>query len=244
MLNIDGWRILVDPWLEGTEVDFFGWFNTQWHKTAPMAYKDLPYFDTVLVTQKYPDHFHAETLRRLEPKHIIAPKSLEHKLKKLLPKAAIEGLSFNHDISVKNSCKITFMATSRKMDPVYDAFIIDNGVESVFIATHGFHLKSKDLDKMKQVSPCQLLITPFNYYKLPFFLGGIVSPGLDGVKHLCDHIEPNKVIATHDEDKHAKGIVSMFAKIKRPSSSIEIMSYPWLKNRYLEVSDYNQIQIS
>ena len=30
-LGFEGLRLLVDPWLEGTEIDFFPWFNTQWH---------------------------------------------------------------------------------------------------------------------------------------------------------------------------------------------------------------------
>lgn len=244
ILNIDGWNVLVDPWLQGTEVDYFGWFNTQWHRTAPMDYKDLPDFDTVLVTQKYPDHFHAETLKILKPKHIIAPKTLENKLKKILPSAKIEGLDSIKNSCLVNNCKVMFLATSRMIDPIYDAFILDNGEESIFIATHGFQLKSKDLKKIDPVSPCQLLITPFNYYKLPFFLGGIVSPGLDGVKHLCQHLNPHKVVATHDEDKHAKGIVSKFAKVQRPSTSGDFLKFSWLTDRYLEVNHYNKIQIS
>ena len=244
VLNIDGWKVLVDPWLEGTEVDFFGWFNTQWHRTPPMKYEDVPEFDTVLITQKYPDHFHEETLKKLCPTHIIAPKSLINKLNKLLPSSKIDSLDSNENTIQKNNCKVTFLATSRKIDPIYDAFILDNGKESVFIATHGYQLKPGDSELLKRTSPCQLLISPFNYYKLPFFLGGVVSPGLKGLEHLCENLNPVTIIATHDEDKHAKGLVSAFAKIDRPSSSEELMSYSWLKDRYLEVNDYHQIQIS
>lgn len=244
IIDINGLRILVDPWLEGTEVDFVGWFNTQWHRTPPMSYKDLPDYDVVLITQKYPDHFHAETLKKLRPKHVIAPKSIETKLKNLLPSAKVEGLDADQAKGLKDTCKVTFLGSGRRVDPIYDAFLLDNGKESVFIATHGFRLKPEDLETLKLASPCQLLISPFNYYKLPFFLGGVVSPGLKGVKHLCEHINPVKVIATHDEDKHATGIVSKFAKIQRPSSTKELMTYTWLKNRYLEVKDYHQIQIS
>ena len=79
-LEISGWKVLIDPWLEGTEVDFFGWFNTQWHRTPPLPYEQIPAFDTVLITQKYPDHFHAETLKKLNPGHIIAPGSLKENI--------------------------------------------------------------------------------------------------------------------------------------------------------------------
>jgi len=242
-MDISGWKILIDPWLEGTEVDYFSWFNTQWHRTFPLAYKDIPVFDTVLITQKYPDHFHAETLKKLNPKHIIGPKSLKKKLKNLFPSAKIKGLDSKNNITLINNHKVTFLATKRKIAPIYDAFILDDGKESVFVSTHGFHFNNKDLELLKQASPCQLLITPFNYYKLPFFLGRLVSTGLNGVKHLCETINPKKVVATHDEDKHAKGIVSKFAKIKRSSSSENLLKLSWLGNRYLEVNHYNRIQI-
>ena len=244
LLEMSGWKILIDPWLEGTEVDYFSWFNTQWHRTPPLAYKDLPDFDTVLITQKYPDHFHEKTLKRLNPKHIISPKSLEKKLKNLFPSSNIESLdAINRTLEV-NKYKVTFLGTKRKVDPIYDAFMVDDGEMSVFVSTHGFQFNNMDRELLKQSSPCELLITPFNYYKLPFFLGGIVSPGLKGVKHLCDTLNPKKVIATHDEDKHAKGIVSKFATIKRHSSSEDLLKYTWLTNRYLEVDHYNRINIS
>ena len=243
-LEISGWKVLIDPWLEGTEIDFFGWFNTQWHRTAPLAYEQIPAFDTVLITQKYPDHFHAETLKKLNPGHIIAPKSLKEKIKNILPDASLTTLdSIDNQVVVKD-VRVTFLPTQRKMDPIYDAFILDDGKESVFVATHGFQINEAALKQIKEASACQLLINPFNFYKLPFFLGGVVSPGMDGVKHLCDVLHPKKVIATHDEDKHATGLVSKFAKIIRPSSVEALQKLPWLSDRYQELNHYQRIQIS
>ncbi len=243
-VEIGGWKVLIDPWLEGTEVDFFGWFNTQWHRTTPLSYDQLPAYDSVLITQKYPDHFHAETLEKLAPKSIFAPKSLQKKLKKLLPNAAVIGLDATNNKTIINNIQVTFLATTRNIDPIYDAFILDDGKESIFIATHGFQMSEKHIETLKKASPCQLLITPFNLYKLPFFLGGVVSPGLEGVEHLCEVLNPRKVIATHDEDKHAKGLVSKFAKIIRPSSKETLLKLPWLGERYQEITHYKLTQIS
>ena len=67
-ISLGGQRLLIDPWLHGVEVDYFAWFNKQWHRTPPIAYEDVQDFDAVLITQKYPDHFHPETLLRLKPK--------------------------------------------------------------------------------------------------------------------------------------------------------------------------------
>lgn len=243
-IEFSGWKVLIDPWLEGTEVDFFGWFNTQWHRTAPIPYDQLPAFDTIIITQKYPDHFHRKTLQKLSPKSIVAPKSLEKKLKKLLPSTEIIGLDAVENKVTINNIQVTLLPTKRKIDPIYDAFILDDGKESIFLATHGFQTSDKHIDILKKAAPCQLLLTPFNHYKLPFFLGGVVSPGLEGVEHLCEVLNPKKVIATHDEDKHARGLVSKFAKIIRPSSKDSLLKFPWLSNRYEEITHYESTQIS
>ena len=243
-LEISGWKVLIDPWLEGTEVDFFGWFNTQWHRTPPLPYEQIPAFDTVLITQKYPDHFHAETLKKLNPGHIIAPRSLKGKIEHLLPGASLTTLDSIDSQVMVNNVEVTFLPTQRKIDPIYDAFILDDGKESVFLATHGFQTSDKEIEQIKKASACRLLINPFNYYKLPFFLGGVVSPGMDGVRHLCEVLHPKKVIATHDEDKHAKGLVSKFAKVIRPSSTEALQKVPWLGDRYLELNHYQKIIIS
>ena len=88
-LAFGGIKLLIDPWLEGTEIDYAGWFNTQWHRTPPLAYSDLPSYDAVLITQKYPDHYHEETLTKLSPDIIFAPASLGKRLRRLLPDSEV-----------------------------------------------------------------------------------------------------------------------------------------------------------
>jgi hypothetical protein len=121
---------------------------------------------------------------------------------------------------------------------------LDDGKASVFLATHGYQFDGSSKSHVEEASPCQLLVTPFNRYELPFFLGGTVSPGLNGVEHLCDVLKPKKVMAVHDEDKHAKGLVSKMAKITQPSSNEALRELPWLRDRYFELNHYQPIEIS
>lgn len=243
-LEIGGFKVLIDPWLEGTEVDFFSWFNTQWHRTAPISFEELPEFDAVLITQKYPDHFHLQTLIKLSPSHIIAPKSLKKKIKNNFPEASLTLLDAENSQTRFGDARITFLPTRRKVDPIYDAFLLDDGKESVFLATHGYQFDDSNRSLVEEASPCKLLVTPFNRYELPFFFGGTVSPGLDGVEHLCEILKPKKVMAVHDEDKHAKGLVSKMARISRPSSTKALRKLPWLGDRYFELNNYDKIEIS
>lgn len=243
-LSMDSCRLVIDPWLMGVEVDFFPWFNTQWHKTAPISLEEVPDFDAVLITQKYPDHFHPETLKKLRPKKIIAPKSIGKKLRSILPESEILVLDKKNPVTELLGVKIQFLSTSRKIDPIYDAFLLDTGRESVFLATHGFHPSPSQVETLTQASPCALLVNPFNHYELPVFLGGVVAPGLEGVEQLCKLLQPLKVVATHDEDKHAKGLVSKFAKITLPGPVAELSNLPWLGKRFVHLSDYTPTLIS
>ncbi len=243
-LQINELRLLIDPWLEGTEVDFFSWFNTQWHRTKPISFEDIPDFDAVLITQKYPDHFHKDTLQKLQPKKVIAPASIQKALQKILPETEISPLGKSQPELEFLGIKFTFLPTSRKIDPIYDAFMLESEGERFFLATHGFHPNEEQLAFMKNDKPCEVLITPFNEYQLPAVLGGTVSPGMRNVQELVDILEPKHVFATHDEDKHATGLVSKFAKITWAKPENELKEIPWLADRYHSLDHYNQITLS
>ena len=138
---------------------------------------------------------------------------------------------------------IHFLPTKRKIDPIYDALIIENGEESIFIATHGFTDIKYYLPLMENLAAVSLLISPFDHYQLPFFLGGTVAPGIQGLKTLVQATKAKNVVATHDEDKHAKGLVQWFAKVKKAPSFAELNKDPILKNRILLIQDYQSLEI-
>jgi hypothetical protein len=161
-----------------------------------------------------------------------------------LPDSEIIGLDKKNPLTELLGVKIQFLNTSRKIDPIYDAYLLDSGQESVFLATHGFRPSAEQVEKISQASPCSLLVNPFNHYELPVFLGGIVSPGLEGVEQLCKLLQPQKVVATHDEDKNAKGLVSKFAKIKTAGPEHELAKLSWLAGRLVHLTDYQPTLIS
>lgn len=239
LLQLNKLRILVDPWLEGAEIDYFPWFNKQWHRTAPMPIKDIPAFDYVLITQKYPDHFHPQTLLKIQAKNIIAPASIEKELKKLLPQASIMSMGIKNPNVQIDGIDIQWYPTARKIDPIYDAFMISDSTESVFLATHGYFIGKESINIKSTI---QLLICPFNHYQLPFYLGGTVSPGLEGLMHLAEKLNPKYIVSTHDEDKHAEGLVSKMAKVKKIFSA-DLAAYPIFDQRILEINHYSPVAL-
>ena len=80
-LNLDSsWYIkfnqlnfILDPWLIGSEIDGFKWLNEQWHIKPPVTIKDIPNYDSIIISQNYEDHCHLETLKKLpDDKSILA----------------------------------------------------------------------------------------------------------------------------------------------------------------------------
>lgn len=238
VVKIGETSVLIDPWLHGEEVDYFKWFNAQRHKTRPLSYDSVPDYDIVLITQKYPDHFHKETLLKLKPKKLIVPGSIYKAVCKLLPKS--EVLKF--DLSLKNvfetQLNLHHFPTNRKIDPIYDSIALEDGEQTVFVSTHGHSLSDSAANRLVKFPKVTLLISPFNHYRLPVFLGGVVSPGIEGLSQLMEKVKPNYVVATHDEDKEAKGLVSKFAKVVSSPEEAELKKIDFLKNSYLAINDY------
>lgn len=238
-IEFSGKSILIDPWLKGTEVDYFSWFNTQWHKTKPLPSSEVSPFDIVIITQKYPDHFHPETLLELKPKLLMVPKSIEKAVKKLLPDSKVSSFDTTPTSVLDSAFNIHFIPTKRRIDPIYDALVIENGKESIFLATHGYANYPEWNNYLKKLPPISVAFTPFNLYRLPILLGGTVSPGIEAVERLIKEQNPKKVVATHDEDKHAKGLVTKFAKVTLPPETDELFNDELFKDRLLHITDYN-----
>lgn len=241
-IELDGLRILTDPWLEGEEVDFFPWFNKQWHRTKPADYSAVPTYDVVLITQKYPDHFHPVTLQKLQPKKLIVPHTIASKVQKLFPAAEVIAMGKEQSHYTLEGASFTWLPTRRPIDPIYDAVYINGKTEALFIASHGFEIDEKYLAEIDKQMPIKLLISPYNLYQLPALLGGTVSPGLKGLQHLNEALHPQHIVATHDEDKHAEGLVTKFAKVVRIGRQ-DLKDYPDLYNKALDAEHYNVISL-
>ncbi len=235
--------ILIDPWLKGVEIDFFSWFNMQWHRTPPMSPQSIPHYDFVIITQKYPDHFHEETLLELQPDCLIVPKSIHKRVSQLLPNSQVRHHLEDVSDIIAHELNLKHLPSKRHIDPIYDAFVLDDGKESILLATHGYAEADQWKQNLQDIPPITVAFTPFNLYKLPFFLGGIVSPGIDAVKKLITDFNPKHIIATHDEDKFAKGLVSKLAKITLSPPANELVKNELFKERLLTLTSYDPITI-
>ena len=234
-------RILVDPWLKGAEVDFFSWFNKQSHKTQSVSISNVHSYDLVLITQKYPDHFHIETLLELNPKRLVVPKSIYQKVHRVLPESSVYTFDQWSECVDNSILRLHHLPSYRSMDPIYDALLLEDGTQSVLLATHGYDPRWREL--IDPFPPIALALTPFNHYRLPKVLGGDVSPGMRAVEALISDLSPKHIIATHDEDKDASGLIPMLANITWAPSDEELLQSELFRDRLLTISDYHPISI-
>ena len=212
LMEWSGTRLVIDPWLVGSEIDGFKWFNEQWHATEPVSIEDIGHFDAIIISQSYADHCHLNTLKELSSKPIYAsPKAANVINGWELPNPVIK---IDDEISVGN-VQVKCLRPDRRLDPIYYALIFSRDQDAVIYASHGFEPTTEQLEFMKSLN-VKLLITTLTEFKLPSFMGGKVNPGMDNARKLVEYLQPEKIINTHDEEKIAKGLVKRLAKVKYP----------------------------
>jgi hypothetical protein len=233
--------LLIDPWLLGSEVDGFSWFNEQWHAYPPVPIEALEPYSHILVSQSYSDHCHEQTLAQLDQVPVLATPKASSRLAKTLPEMQVIKLPAVSDqwLSV-GELEVAFIDPHRKMDPVYYGIAVKKENEVVVYFAHGFELKGTQLSVLQKLD-VKLLITSFSLYQLPAILGGAVNPGIENGSNLVRDLQPEQVVHTHDEQKVGRGIVGKLAKKEYPSKE-ELVAKVGTTFRYLDES-YQPLEI-
>lgn len=225
-LNTDtSWRflwgntsLLIDPWLLGSEVDGFSWFNEQWHSINPFKIENLGSYQAILISQPFSDHCHEETLKQLEDKPLLATPLATKRLLKTFQKdriITIPDLLSNNWLSYE-SLQIAYLKSTKKLSASFDGIVIRKENEQIVYCPHGFDLTPTQISLLNQVET-KLLLAGFSKFELPFFLGGVVNPGKSNALKLIEALNPKNIVHTHDEDKPSKGIVKRLAKVFYPN---------------------------
>lgn len=241
-ITLHNQTLLLDPWLTGTEIDGFSWFNEQWHATPPVSVEDLGNIDHIIVSQPFSDHCHEETLQLLSPEIPIAAVSAA---RKRLEKTFSHNRTFNTipDYAAGfwelGELRFAQFRTASVLDQVHNALLIlsPNG-ENIFYAPHGFVPNAKQVAVLKQY-PIHVLITTISEYHLPFFLGGTVNLGLGVLQKLAQILKPKHIISTHDEQKHAKGLVPKIARTFYPTATMVLEK----QANFVAVEDYEIVEL-
>ena len=248
-LNMDNsWQIrwnnhtiVLDPWLSGDEIDGFKAFNQQWHNTTPLPYEELGKVDALIVSQPYSDHCHEETLSKMDKQvqWFAVPPAIK-RLRKTTSQPIGEIPSFPQSIT-HEGFYFSRITPKRLLDPIYHAIVIHHQGNYIFYAPHGFFLSEEMAAQLKPLR-CVALITTFTHFTLPFFLGGLINPGVENAMQLIQQLQPLQVLNTHDENKKSSGMVSKLARVTYPDFSTITLPSPaqalWLDHyRWVELNE-------
>ena len=94
-ISYDNFSILLDPWLVGSQINGFAWFNKQWHKTAPVAPEQVKNYQAIVISQPFSDHCHEETLSLLQPVPIYAAVNALKRLQKSIDAERLNSIAQN-----------------------------------------------------------------------------------------------------------------------------------------------------
>ena len=217
--EINGLKILVDPWFSESQVDFHPRFSTQYHLDKQPEVFELPRPDFIFISHPFTDHCDKETLMKLSSEiPVICLSVIQRKIQK--------WGHFKQFISPSDApFQIEKISKTGFLDLVHHAYLISDGISSMCYAPHGTR-------KIVQDKEASVLLTTVTTYELPFYLGGTVNLGLNKALQLAEQLNVKTVISTHDEAKIQKGIVAAFSKrtfsntqeilVLNPNESLEI----------------------
>ena len=190
LIEVEGVRILLDPWLVGDLV--FG--NLTWlFRGEKTKQKPLPEdIDLILLSQGLEDHAHPATLKELDHKIAVVGSPNAAKVVQELGYSQVTALKHGESQKIKDLVEITAMPGS-PIGPqlVENGYLIKNlqTGETLYYEPHGYHSAS-----LKEKLPIDIVVTPIINLKLP--LVGAVIKGQESALEVCQWLQPKVIIPT------------------------------------------------
>jgi hypothetical protein len=221
LIEIDGTRLLLDPWLEGEAVLLHRALHVARGAGAAVRVEDLGAVDALVISHPFPDHLNRATLRKL-PADLpaFAPAVVKPFVKWVgglrrvttIPNATRGG----QPVKFQN-VSLAWCRAAAPLDTTHNALIL-RGSQSgatVMYCPHGILLEGPTLAAVERVLAGRLdaLLCSFNHLDLPGYLGGVANLGAEAGAALTARLSPRFLLATHDAEKPDSGFIARVEKI-------------------------------
>jgi Beta-lactamase superfamily domain len=209
----DDTKLLIDPWLVGSQIDGVASFNEQTHVDPLVSPAAVEPVDYVLISQQFSDHLHEETLGQLHGcDRFAAVPSAVGSLFRGDRRRSITSIPKPEQGWAKiGALMVARVPSTRRVPPVFQSLVIRNENDAVVYAPHGFVCSPAHLNLIASFRVRALLVS-FSTYRIPSVLGGMVNPGREAAVGAIEKLAPEHVFPTHDERKVAVGVISKIAK--------------------------------
>jgi len=190
LIEIDGQRILLDPWLVG-ELSFA---NLTWlfkgKKNNPQPIPEN--IDLILLSQGLEDHAHPPTLKQLDHNIPVVASANAAKVVQELGYKEITTLKHGENFTLKDKVEIKAVPGSPIGPNLVENGYIVKGLESgkkIYYEPHGYHA-----DSLQEAAPIDVVITPIINLTLPLL--GAVIKGQQTALRLCQWLTPQVILST------------------------------------------------
>lgn len=190
LIEIDGKRILLDPWLVG-ELTFS---NMNWlfrgKKNNPQPIPEN--IDLILLSQGLEDHAHPPTLKELDHDIPVVASPNGAKVVRDLGYTTVTSLEHGANFKLGEQVEIRAIPGSPIGPSLVENGYIIQGLESgknIYYEPHGYHS-----DSLKEAKPIDVIITPIINLKLPLI--GAVIKGQETALEVCKWLNPQVILAT------------------------------------------------
>ncbi len=207
LIEIDGKRILLDPWLVGDLV--FG--NQAWlFKSKKNNPQPIPKnIDLILLSQGLEDHAHPPTLKKLDHNLPVVASPNGAKVVKELGYTNVTSLEHGESFKLGEQLEIKAVPGSPVGPTLVENGYIIKGIESgknIYYEPHGNHS-----DSLSDAAPIDVIITPLVNLKLP--LVGSVIKGQETALQVCKRLKPQVILATAaGGDVDVQGLITTVLK--------------------------------
>ncbi|MGF1540712.1 MAG: MBL fold metallo-hydrolase [Pleurocapsa sp.] len=190
LIEIDGKRILLDPWLVGDLV----FSNLTWlfrgKKNNPQPIPQN--IDLILLSQGLEDHAHPSTLKQLDRHIPVVASPNAAKVVQELGYVEIISLEHGERFSLDDLVEIEAVPGSPIGPTLVENGYIIKGLESgknLYYEPHGYHC-----DTVRTTESIDVVITPIISLKLPLL--GAVIQGQKTTLELCEQLKPQVILST------------------------------------------------
>jgi L-ascorbate metabolism protein UlaG (beta-lactamase superfamily) len=190
LIEIDGKRILLDPWLVGDLV----FSNQAWlfrgKKNKPQPIPEN--IDLILLSQGLEDHAHPPTLKQLDRNIPVVASPNAAQVVKELGYVTITSLEHGENFCLDGKVEIAAVPGSPIGPTLVENGYIIKGLASgknIYYEPHGYHSETA-----RQTQTIDVVITPITSLKLP--LVGAVIKGQKNALELCQQLKPQVILST------------------------------------------------
>jgi hypothetical protein len=224
LIELDGTRILLDPWLDGKATLVHPAFHVAQLGPSVVPLRELPPVDAVVISHPFPDHCNRTTLRQLSPElPVFAPrvvKPFAQKLGGFRRVTALGNATRGAAPTTTGNVALSWCRAAAPLDTTHNALILQ-GTRSgatVMYCPHGLLLEEgPTLAAVERVLAGRLdaFLCSFTRLDLPGYLGGIANLGTEAAAAMVARLAPRYVLATHDGEKPDQGFIARVSKTTR-----------------------------